>query len=128
MAPIIRPLESQTQPTPTAAVRSLSGGLRRRFVVTQPGELNGAVVCEGDVLVVGGRARPGDAVVLLARGMGRPRVGSMAHDGLRGDAGERCSAARWVPAGRLLEVVRSQPEAEPAQGGQLTLEWGARAA
>jgi hypothetical protein len=128
MAPIIRPLDSQSESTPTAAVLSLSGGPRHHFVVMQPGELNGSTVRQGDVLVVGGRARPGDAVVLLARGMGRPRVGSMAHDGLRGDAGEPCSAARWVPAGRLLEVVRSPPQALPVQGGQLSLEWGACAA
>lgn len=128
MAPNIRPLDPQLETTPTAAVLSMSGGPRHHFVVTQPGEINGSMVREGDVLVVGGRARLGDAVVLLARGVGRPRVGSMAHDGLRGDAGEPCSAARWVPAGRLLEVVRSPPQALPAQGGQLTLEWGSRAA
>lgn len=54
-----------------------------------------------------GEVRHGDAVVLVARGHGRPRMGMVRGRQLIGDAGERCLEARWCPAGRLIGVHRS---------------------
>lgn len=128
MAPTIRPLNSAVETEPPAGVLSMDGGPRHSFVVVSPGDHNGMHLREGDVLVVGGRARPGDCVVLLARGLGRPRLGSVSHAGLLGDAGELCSSARWVSAGRVLEVVYAPPrplESRWEEGGQLTLTWAA---
>ncbi|MEO0602282.1 MAG: hypothetical protein AAF211_12645, partial [Myxococcota bacterium] len=62
----------------------------------------------GEVLVCRGDARPGDTVVLVARGHGRPRLGRV--EGLRfvGDSGEPCHPARWVSAGPVVAAVREQ--------------------
>ena len=59
------------------------------------------LVCEPTEVVQGT-----GAIVLEARGLGRPRVGIMENGRLRGDAGEPCSTARWRVSGRLMGVLR----------------------
>lgn len=76
------------------------------FLVVVEGEFAGRVFAAGDLLVCGGRAHHGDLVVLVPRGHGRPRLGSIKGARLLGDAGEPCHEVRWRIAGRLVSVVR----------------------
>ena len=121
MAPIIRPIQSDTRPV-RRTVLSLEGECQR-FVVEQAGVFAGLTLRVGDVLVTGGRTRPGDVTVLVARGMGRPRVGTVTSKGLFGTHGEPCSTARWMAAGRLLDVERLPAQPVEPRGGQLALDW-----
>ena len=121
--PTLRPLDLSTETPPKATVLCMSGEPRHYFVVVAGGEHGGRRLRKGDVVVVGGAARMGDVVVLLASGMGRPRMGRVGATGLLGDAGEPCSAARWSAAGRLLEVARKPPQSNPTRYGQMAL-WG----
>ncbi len=73
------------------------------------GALGGVEVVRGDLVVCRRAPNPEGAVVLEARGLGRPRLGCVLGATLLGDAGEPCSPLRWRVAGELAEVLR--PEA-----------------
>lgn len=79
---------------------------RGAFVVCCAGVFGGRHYDAGDVVVCRGRAVHGDGVVLVARGHGRPRLGTVDGLSFRGDAGEPCHAERWQAAGRLVAVYR----------------------
>lgn len=84
----------------------LDGGLRH-FRVRRGGTFRGQQFVAGDVLVVGGPSRGEWPVVLVARGLGRPRLGTQRGLTLLGEVGEPCSAMRWEAAGRVIGVIRS---------------------
>ena len=87
----------------------LSGGDSvAHFVVVRHGECVHGQWGAGEVLVCRGEARDGDLVVLVARGHGRPRVGTVRGGRLYGDAGEPCHAGRWTVAGRLVATWRQR--------------------
>lgn len=120
---------------PTAPLASVVDGVpvAGAFVVESAGIFRGRRFEVGEVILVGGRARPGHEVVLCANGYGRPRLGSVSDEGLRGDAGELCSRLRWHAAGRLLAVLPAPAPAlrvvEVERGPtQLALAWGGREA
>jgi len=123
MAPTLRPLDSALDSSPRRTVLPMVG-LRHTFVVESDGEHGGLSLRAGDVLVLGGRVRPGDVTVLLARGRGRARLGTVTSKGLLGTHGEPCSGARWMAAGRVLEVIR-EPGVVPRSEAQLALDWAA---
>lgn len=75
------------------------------FEVVRSGSFAGHVFSKGERLIVDGAAQRGDAVVLVARGRGRPRLGQVRAHGLVGDLGEPCLERRWAVAGRLLGVA-----------------------
>ncbi|HHO53415.1 MAG TPA: hypothetical protein ENK18_21730 [Deltaproteobacteria bacterium] len=72
------------------------------FVVLRSGSFGGQHWVPGEVLVCRGTAYTGDAVVLVARGHGRPRLGCVQGSRFFGDAGEPCHPARWRAAGRVV--------------------------
>lgn len=72
------------------------------FVVTATGEYDGQTWRAGEVLLCRGGARPGETVVLVARGVGRPRLGTPHGTRFTGDAGEPCHPARWRSAGKVV--------------------------
>ena len=76
------------------------------FVVVSSGEFDGQRYRVGDVLICRGEAVDGEAMVLMARGHGRPRMGRVLGDALFGEVGEPCSAARWRAAGRIVTVLQ----------------------
>lgn len=80
------------------------------FVVARAGQFGDAAWHEGEVLVCRGKARPGDTIVLVAKGHGRPRLGRL--DGLRffGDHGEPCHPGRWASAGPIVGAIRRRIE------------------
>lgn len=80
------------------------------FVVAEAGRFGNASWQRGEVLLCRGEARPGDTVVLVAKGHGRPRLGRL--DGLRfvGDHGEPCHPVRWASAGPIVGAVRRQTQ------------------
>ena len=71
------------------------------FVVVSAGAFGGRWFERGDVLVCTEGARPGQAVVLVAHGRGRPRLGHQRGQGFTGDRGEPCSSDRWMAAGAV---------------------------
>lgn len=76
------------------------------FVVVGPGAVGDRCLAVGQVVVCRSPARPGDAVVLVARGgQGRPRFGRVRGDALFGEAGEPCSPLRWRVAGAVSAVL-----------------------
>lgn len=79
---------------------------RELFLVVGEGEFEGRSFAVGDLLACVGAATSGDLVVLVPRGHGRPRLGTVQGARLLGDAGEPCHAIRWRVAGRLVSVVR----------------------
>lgn len=83
-----------------------SASPRELFLVVAEGELGGRSFAVGDLLACGGPAASGDLVVLVPRGHGRPRLGTVQGARLLGDAGEPCHEVRWRVAGRVLSVVR----------------------
>ena len=83
-----------------------------RFRVVREGEVDGRWYGAGSVLLCAGDARTGDAVVLVTRGIGRPRLGRMEGTALIGSSGERCHPARWSCAGRIVAI--EPPQASPA--------------
>ncbi len=80
------------------------------FVVSSEGWFEGVAMSPGDVLVCRGEARHGDATVLVALGMGRPRLGSRKGTRWLGDGGEPCAEERWRSAGRLVARCRRTRE------------------
>ena len=98
----------------------LSGGDSvAHFVVVRHGECVHGQWGAGEVLVCRGEARDGDLVVLVARGHGRPRVGTVRGGRLYGDAGEPCHAGRWTVAGRLVATWRQRDGGWIILGGAL---------
>jgi hypothetical protein len=106
-APEIAPLREMLRVTGHAAP---AGWERVQFVVVRSGEFNGRRWCVGEGLVC---VAPGEeearAVVLVARGPGRPRLGTLDGEAMRGDAGEPCSPERWQAAG-AVEVLPAEAE------------------
>jgi hypothetical protein len=78
------------------------------FVVVAEGAFAGQRWEVGEILVCRGEARSGDAVVLVARGHGRPRLGSVEGTRFLGDGGEPCHPARWRAAGRIVATYRQR--------------------
>jgi hypothetical protein len=78
------------------------------FIVTRDGHCSQGSWGAGEVLVCRGQAADGDAVVLVPRGPGRPRVGRVQGTRLIGDAGEQCHHSRWRVAGRLVATWRQR--------------------
>lgn len=76
------------------------------FLVAEAGEFGGRWFQPGDLLVCGGDPRGGEPVVLVPRGHGRPRLGTVQGKRLIGDAGELCHEVRWRVAGRVVSVVQ----------------------
>jgi hypothetical protein len=104
-APLLRSLDT----LPPAVLRQLPPLPREGvevFVVTAEGSLGSRRFAAGDLLVCRGPARQGDATVLVARGHGRPRLGSVEGTRFRGDAGEPCHPSRWRAAGALVARYR----------------------
>lgn len=104
-APCIRSLDN----VPETVLRELPTLPREGvelFVVTTEGVYGGIRFAAGEVLVCRGEARPGDVVVLVARGFGLPRVGSLDGTRFRGDAGEPCHPGRWRAAGPVVAQVQ----------------------
>ena len=79
------------------------------FVVTSPGDFGGQRYSIGDMLICRGDVGDDEAVVLMARGHGRPRLGWVRGDALSGEAGEPCSVSRWRAAGRIVAVLQGDP-------------------
>jgi hypothetical protein len=93
-----------------SVVRSHPG---EAFLVVATGTFGGRAFAVGDLLI----AEPvvGDgAVILVARGPGRPRLGSVHGSAVTGDAGEPCSAHRWRVAGSVRHVPSSRATADAA--------------
>ncbi|MCO4746461.1 MAG: hypothetical protein KC912_16810 [Proteobacteria bacterium] len=84
------------------------GAADQVFVVMSPGRFAGQRYNVGDVLICRGDVVEDEAMVLMARGHGRPRMGSLRGDALYGEVGEPCSAARWRAAGRIVAVLRGE--------------------
>jgi hypothetical protein len=83
------------------------------FVVLSAGEFGGRCFAVGDVLI----AEPGAGngpVILVARGPGRPRLGSVCGSAVTGDAGEPCSGHRWRVAGGIRHVPSTRATADVA--------------
>jgi hypothetical protein len=78
----------------------------RLFRVAHGGQFGGRRFQAGELALVGGIPQEGDAVVLVAIGPGRPRLGSVQGRRILGDRGEPCLTSRWEVAGRLLGVLR----------------------
>ena len=85
------------------------------FVVTEEGAYRGWWFTEGDLVVCRGEARSGDVTVLVARGQGHPRLGSVHGTRFRGSAGEPCHPARWRPAGLVVARYRREADGWVAQ-------------
>ncbi|MCB9677020.1 MAG: hypothetical protein H6737_18025 [Alphaproteobacteria bacterium] len=79
----------------------------RVFGIVRDGEFAGRHYRSGELaVVVGGVPEEGDAVVLVAVGPGRPRLGRVQGNRLIGDRGEPCLMSRWEVAGRVEGVIR----------------------
>ncbi len=81
------------------------------FRVVREGCVRGRWLSVGALVICRGAARSGDDVVLVARGIGRPRLGWQEGTALLGSSGERCHPARWSSAGRVVAV--EYPEVSP---------------
>jgi hypothetical protein len=104
MAPRIRQREAVDIPGV-----SLGRGVQT-FVVVSEGAVGDLSLAVGDVLVCRGEARSGDRTVLVAAGLGRPRLGLRQGSRWLGDQGEPCSEERWRSAGRLVARCRRDRE------------------
>lgn len=76
------------------------------FSVVRDGMFAGRMFRSGEVALVHGGPEEGDAVVLVAQGPGRPRLGRVQGNQLVGDRGEPCLMSRWEVAGRVIGVAR----------------------
>jgi hypothetical protein len=103
--PILAPALSTL---PASRIRALpeavKSGRTPAFVVTTSGSFAGRHYPAGAVLVAG-LGDASDPVILVARGIGRPRFGTQQGDRLFGDASEPCSAARWISVGPVAQVL-----------------------
>jgi hypothetical protein len=111
--PILAPaVESLPQPCVQALPESVRSGRTPAFLVVTEGTFEGKFYPAG-VVLVSGLGDANDAVILVARGYGRPRFGTIADGRLYGDAGEPCSAARWMsvgPVAAVLHPARAVPQ------------------
>ncbi len=78
----------------------------RMFSIVRDGWFAGREFRAGEVALVHGTPEEGDAVVLVAAGPGRPRLGRVQGLQLVGDQGEPCLMSRWEVAGRVIGVAR----------------------
>lgn len=109
-APVLTPIES-LHPAARSALPPLANGPAvEHFVVVREGDCTHGHWGTGEVLVCRGEPADGDRVVLVARGHGRPRVGTVRKGRLYGDAGEPCHPGRWRVAGRLVATWRARGE------------------
>lgn len=101
-----------------AALHELPETLREAsqavFQVQQAGWFGGRRWREGMLLVCGPMSRGDHQVVLVPRGMGRPRLGTVEQGALFGDCSEPCSALRWHPAGAIIAVVEPTRRQTPS--------------
>lgn len=111
--PTLRPIRS----VPEEVSRDLVYPRERveLFLVVEEGIFGGIRFAAGDLVACRGEARQGDVTVLVARGQGRPRLGSVAGTRFRGDAGEPCHPARWRSAGLVVARYRQESEGWVAQ-------------
>ncbi|MCB9688762.1 MAG: hypothetical protein H6735_27225 [Alphaproteobacteria bacterium] len=101
-SPLIKAIVKGIEPVPGV----FSGRGSVAFEVIREGEFAGIRMGVGDVLVCRGDARQGDHTVLVAQGLGRPRLGSRRGGRWLGDAGEPCAEERWRSAGKLVARCR----------------------
>jgi hypothetical protein len=90
------------------------------FVVVGAGTFGGRAYQVGEVLLCGGTAATGEVVVLVASGVGRPRLGTAVGLRFLGDGGEPCHPARWRSAGKVVGrawAARPCPQEAPQEGG-----------
>jgi hypothetical protein len=78
-----------------------------RFVVVEGGVHAGRWFDVGDILICGGDPEHNEPIVLVARGFGRPRLGTSLGSRLMGDAGEPCHPDRWRSAGAVQARIRA---------------------
>ena len=78
--------------------------LSQYFIVETGGYFCDQYWSKGDVVVCDGTGSVGDVVVLITTGQGRPRLGGVLANELRGDLGEPCHPSRWLIAGRVRGV------------------------
>lgn len=104
-APSLRPL-SEIPPELEADLPELPADGFELFVVTDGGTFGGQSYDRGEVLLCRGLARTGETTVLVAHGVGRPRLGTVEGLRFRGDGGEPCLPARWRSAGKLVARYR----------------------
>ena len=109
-APVLAPLDSLHSSARRSLPPLADGPTVEHFAVVREGICAHGQWGAGEVLVCRGEARDGDKVVLVARGHGRPRVGSVRKGRLYGDAGELCHPGRWRVAGRLVATWRPRGE------------------
>jgi hypothetical protein len=76
------------------------------FEIRTDGRVDGRAFSSGEHLLLEPGAQDGDAVVLVATGPGRPRLGFVRGATLVGDRGEPCARSRWSVAGRIVGVAR----------------------
>jgi hypothetical protein len=101
LAPAVESLPASCLGALPEAVRS---GRIPAFLVVTEGMFDGVFYPTGAVLV-SGLAEACQAVILVARGYGRPRFGTIRDGRLYGDAGEPCSTARWMSVGPVASVI-----------------------
>jgi len=98
------------------------------FLVTSDGQFLDQRYTVGEVLLCRDPARTGDVTVLVAHGVGRPRLGTVEGLRFRGDGGEPCHSARWRSAGKVVArfklgnqgwfvEVGAQAQGEQSAGG-----------
>jgi hypothetical protein len=111
-APRLEPLSQARHDHPrlTAGLVMDPGVGTTAFVVVSAGAFQGCWLERGTVILCGGDARSGQAVVLVSRSPGRPRLGHVQGAGLYGDRGEPCSAARWMAAGRVVGILERRDQ------------------
>jgi hypothetical protein len=111
--PILAPaLDSLPAPCLRALPEAVRSGRIPAFLVVSEGTFEGTFYPCGAVLVTG-LGDADDSVILVARGYGRPRFGTIRDGRLFGDADEPCSAARWMsvgPVAAVLHPARAVPQ------------------
>jgi len=91
----------------------------RLFVVIEGGGFGGRRWHVGDLVACRRRENQLTGQVMLeARGLGRPRLGTLYEGGLYGDAGEACSPARWRVAGEVIGVLRPNDRGQLGEPGE----------
>ncbi|MBW2257531.1 MAG: hypothetical protein JRI25_23445, partial [Deltaproteobacteria bacterium] len=90
----------------------------RLFVVVEGGGFGGRRWYAGDLVVCRWCATPlAGQVMLEARGLGRPRLGTLDEGDLFGDGGEACSPVRWRVAGEVVAVLRPDDRGQLGEPG-----------
>lgn len=122
-SPTLRPL-AEVPPELAAQLPVLPAEGFEIFLVTGAGAFGDQRYLAGEVVLCRGEARTGDTTVLVARGVGRPRLGTVEGLRFRGDGGEPCHPARWRSAGKLVARF-TRTGLDPADA-QWLVEVGAR--